>query len=178
MNEVTPPPGGEIEFPLPAAILGDSKKLLDSYEDVLRRTSAFAVEVADKVRANPHSVSGLIHEFATATAWVFQRWNLEILYLLSLTPELRYSQIRDALSGISGRSLSLKLDEIEQNGLILRRVSGDKPPHVLYAITERGRRLSHLSFPLVLHVNMDRGLRAKLLGDAAAATKAPRGSSD
>ena len=168
---------GETDFPVPTSILGASRRLLSSYEDVVRRTSDFAIEVADVVRDKPESVAGLIHQLAISTSWVFQRWNLEILYLLSLQREMRYSHIQDAIQGISGRSLSLKLDEMEAGGLVHRQVSDDKPPHVLYSLTERGRTLTRLSFPMVLHLNMDGRLRQQL-GGATASAIDPRGSAD
>lgn len=97
----------EPQFNLPPAVLARSQRLLDAYADIVQRTSAFSIEVADAVRDDPEAVADLVHELAAVTAFAFQRWNLDILYMLSLVPQLRYSQISARVHGISNRSLSM-----------------------------------------------------------------------
>jgi DNA-binding HxlR family transcriptional regulator len=134
------------------------------YDDLVLRSEEFSRLVADQVRHDPEAVADLIQRLAEATKLVFQRWTLPILYMLSLEPthELRYSEIRARVHGISGRSLSLELDGMERHGLVVRKVSNDKPPHVSYRLTARGQTLSRLSFPMVLHLNLTPALRKQL----------------
>lgn len=150
-------------------MLGASGPLMEQYDDIVRRSTAFASGVADLVRANPASVSDLVHELILPTKVLLQRWNLHIIYMLSLTHELRFSEIQDSVHGISNRSLSQKLDAMAKAGLVTRRVSADKPPHVSYSLTEHGQTLSRLSLPLVLHLNM-----AELEGPLRGAAGSPR----
>ena len=147
-------------YDVPPAILARSSHLMARFDDVVQRTSAFAVEVADTVRADPAAVAQLIHQLARVPTFLFPRWTLEILYLLSLQPRLRYSEIRGHVAGIGNRSLSVKLDELETHGLIERRVGDDR--HVSYALTQHGRLLARLSFPMVLHLNLEHGLASRL----------------
>lgn len=135
---------------------------MQQYQDVVERTCQFSKDVGDVVRGDPSTLAPLVHAFAQTTSVVFRRWNLEILYLLSVENRLRYSEIHGFVPGISGRSLSLKLDEMERMGLLLREVSGGKPPQVSYSLTEEGRKLTRLSFPMVLALHMERGLRDAL----------------
>ncbi|HUR25784.1 MAG TPA: helix-turn-helix domain-containing protein [Candidatus Thermoplasmatota archaeon] len=147
----TPPPEALL---VPASILGASGELMAAYDDIVRRCEAFSVKVGDLVRVNPAGVSELVDALVEPTKVLLRRWNLPIIYMLSLTYEMRFSQIQDFVHGISNRSLSLKLDEMEKAGLLVRKVSNDKPPHVSYSLTERGHTLSRLSFPWVLHLSM------------------------
>jgi DNA-binding HxlR family transcriptional regulator len=151
-------------YDLPPSILSESERLMAAYDDLLRRTEEFSRLVADQVRDDPEQVADLVQQLSESAKVVFQRWTLPILYMLSLEPahELRYSQIRSFVHGISGRSLSLTLDEMERRGLLSRKVSNDRPPHVTYALTPRGQTLSSLSFPMVLHLNMTPALREQL----------------
>jgi DNA-binding HxlR family transcriptional regulator len=157
-------PSSSPAYDLPPSILSASEPLMAAYDDLLRRSEAFSRLVVDQVRDDPEQVADLVQQLAEAAKVVFQRWTLPILYMLSLEPahELRYSQIRAFVHGISGRSLSLTLDEMERRGLLVRTVSNDRPPHVTYGLTPRGQVLSSLSFPMVLHLNMTPALREQL----------------
>lgn len=159
MKSATPT---EKEYTLPPSLLAASGPILVAFQDIVERTSQFSKEVGDVVRGDPKVLEAIVHNFAQITTVVFRRWNVEILYLLSVENRLRFSAIKEFVPGITGRSLSLKLDEMEQLGLLHREVSNDKPPQVFYSLTDAGRMLTRLSFPMVLQLNLDRGLRAKL----------------
>jgi len=118
-------------------------------------------------------LSGILHALSGAAEQVFRRWNLEILYLLSVENQLRFSQVRAFVPGISGRSLSLKLDEMEHLGLIRREVSGDHPPHVMYSLSDQGRTLTRLSFPMALALLLDQGLAQRITAAAPQAEASP-----
>jgi len=175
MTKVKPASPGDGRYTLPPSVLSASGPLLESYDDLLRRTEQFSRLVADQVRHDPDAVADLIQQLAEAAKVVFQRWTLPVLYVLSLEPthELRFSQIRSYVHGISGRSLSLQLDGMERNGLVERRVTQDRPPHVSYRLTPRGETLSSLSFPMVLHLNMVGGLKEQLRQPSAKPSAKP-----
>lgn len=71
------------------------------------------------------------------------RWSMLILLLLAIAP-FRHAELRrllDRLSAegkISQRVLTLKLRQLERNGLVARSVSADVPPRVGYALTPLG----------------------------------------
>lgn len=50
----------------------------------------------------------------------------------------RFGELERALHGISPRTLSLRLKELEQQNIIQRTVYSEIPPHVEYSLTERG----------------------------------------
>lgn len=54
---------------------------------------------------------------------------------------LRFSQLQKSMKGISPKTLSLRLKELEDNGLLERKVYAEVPPRVEYSLTEKGSDL-------------------------------------
>lgn len=66
------------------------------------------------------------------------KWKVVILYHLKGGPK-RYSALRKELPGVTERTLSLQLKQLEEDGLVSRQVYGEKPPiKVVYSLTEFG----------------------------------------
>ena len=72
---------------------------------------------------------------------VSSRWGGLILAAL-LERDLRYSEIRSRIGGISEKMLAQMLDVLERDGLISRMSRPVVPPHVEYALTSSGRDLA------------------------------------
>lgn len=53
----------------------------------------------------------------------------------------RFCEIERSLAGISPRTLSLRLRELEEQGIVERHTYPEVPPRVEYALTEKGRDL-------------------------------------
>jgi DNA-binding HxlR family transcriptional regulator len=67
------------------------------------------------------------------------KWKAVILYHLKDAAK-RYSELGKEMPGITERTLSLQLRQMEVDGLIYRKVYGEKPPiKVIYGLTEFGR---------------------------------------
>lgn len=65
------------------------------------------------------------------------RWKPIIIYRL-MYGKMRYSELRDAIQGISERMLVQQLRELEGDGLLRRIVHAQVPPKVEYELTEDG----------------------------------------
>lgn len=63
------------------------------------------------------------------------RWKLLILCKLE-HGKLRFSEIRNQITGITERMLTLQLRELEKAGLVKRTVYAEVPPRVDYELTE------------------------------------------
>jgi DNA-binding HxlR family transcriptional regulator len=72
---------------------------------------------------------------------VSSRWGGLILAAL-LEHDLRYSEIRARIGGISEKMLAQMLDVLERDGLLRRTSLPVIPPHVEYALTASGRDLA------------------------------------
>ncbi len=68
------------------------------------------------------------------------KWKGVVLWHL-LRETLRFNQIRRLLPSVTQRMLTNQLRELEQDGLVARRVYAEIPPKVEYSLTERGRTL-------------------------------------
>ena len=67
------------------------------------------------------------------------KWKAVILYHLK-DARKRYSELRREMPGVTERTLSLQLKQLEEDDLILRQVYGKKPPiKVVYSLTEFGK---------------------------------------
>lgn len=53
----------------------------------------------------------------------------------------RFTQLRQALPGISAHTLTHRLRGFEQNGLVTRTAYAETPPRVVYALTAQGAAL-------------------------------------
>lgn len=72
------------------------------------------------------------------------RWKLSILGFLLDNKNLRYSQLKKLMPGISERMLIAQLKELESDGLISRMAYPEVPPRVEYELTEKGNSLKKI----------------------------------
>ena len=68
------------------------------------------------------------------------RWSLSIVHVLQ-AGAMRYQTLLQALPGISTRTLTDKLKQLEGFGLVSRKVFAEAPPRVEYSLTSRGQAL-------------------------------------
>jgi DNA-binding HxlR family transcriptional regulator len=69
-----------------------------------------------------------------------KKWNCMIIRCMLAEPR-RFSDISNYVEGLSDRLLSQRLQELEESGLVERRVYDTKPVLVEYALTEKGKAL-------------------------------------
>lgn len=66
------------------------------------------------------------------------KWKMVILYHLK-DGEKRYNELRKELFSVTEMTLSLQLKQLEKDGLVARKVFGEKPPiKVEYSLTDFG----------------------------------------
>ena len=68
------------------------------------------------------------------------KWTALLVHDLSEGPR-RFSELRRACPGISPRTLSERLKELEADAIVTRRSYAETPPRVEYALTGKGRAL-------------------------------------
>lgn len=76
--------------------------------------------------------------FQQAIELLGRRWTGVIFYMLLQKPH-RYNELLTSVHGISDRLLTERLRELEEHGLVERRVIPDSPVRVEYVLTEAGR---------------------------------------
>lgn len=68
------------------------------------------------------------------------KWTLLILRDL-MGGSRRFGELRRSLAGVSPRTLSARLRELEAEGILTRKIYAEVPPRVEYRLTEKGAGL-------------------------------------
>ena len=68
------------------------------------------------------------------------KWTLLVIRDLA-EGSCRFCELERSLTGISPRTLSLRLRSLEECGIVTRRTYPEIPPRVEYELTEKGRAL-------------------------------------
>lgn len=77
---------------------------------------------------------------ATTLSVISGKWKGVILYHL-FQGTLRFSELQRRMEGVTHRSLTLQLRELEEDGIIERTVYPEVPPRVEYSLSELGRTM-------------------------------------
>ena len=75
-----------------------------------------------------------------ALALIADKWTTLVIHLLAAGTH-RYGDLYRTIDGISQKMLTQTLRRLEGNGLVLRRVFAEVPPHPEYSLTPLGRTL-------------------------------------
>ena len=92
-------------------------------------------------------------EVRRAAGLLERRWTLSILYA-SVEGAERFNEFRDALGAVSPATLTARLTELVDAGLLERRVLDTRPPAVEYRLTLEGKRFEPLLRELVRYARV------------------------
>lgn len=77
----------------------------------------------------------------TTLTLIGDKWTVLILRDL-LGGTMRFGALRKSVGSVSQKVLTAKLRDMEENGLVTRKVYAEVPPRVEYALTPLGRSLA------------------------------------
>ena len=100
------------------------------------------------------------------------RWGVLVMAVLA-TGTFRFAQLRRKIDGVSERMLAQTLQQLEQDGFVLRHDHGEVPPRVDYTLTPLGEEAAGHLVGLVAWIEESMP-RVK----AAQAAAAPDGDAD
>jgi DNA-binding HxlR family transcriptional regulator len=69
------------------------------------------------------------------------RWTILILRDLLTHDSRRFQDFETSLRGISPNTLSARLKNLEEHGIVMRRLYEEHPPRAEYLLTPKGREL-------------------------------------
>lgn len=76
----------------------------------------------------------------TALTLIGNKW--KVLILRDLTPGTkRFGELKRSIGGVSQKVLTAQLRDMEESGLVNRKVYAEVPPRVEYSLTELGQSL-------------------------------------
>lgn len=84
------------------------------------------------------------------------RWGALVLVSLHSGTK-RFSELHRAIDGVSERMLTKTLQELEADGMLIRKSYNTVPPQVDYTLTEFGSQASNKMFELVDWLEMNLG---------------------
>jgi len=87
-------------------------------------------------------------EVRRAASLLERRWTLSILYA-SVDGATRFNEFRAALGRVPPATLTARLTELVEAGLLERRVLDTRPPAVEYRLTPRGKQFEPVVRELV-----------------------------
>ncbi len=79
--------------------------------------------------------------FSYTLSLINGKYKMTILYTLSEFSVVRYNELKRYIKGISFKSLSASLKDLERDGLIVRKEYPQIPPKVEYSLSSRGKSL-------------------------------------
>ena len=77
----------------------------------------------------------------TCVRLIGSKWRLLIMRDLLLNKTMRFKELQRSVGGISQKVLTSNLRDMEEAGLVIRRVYPEVPPHVEYSLTGTGESL-------------------------------------
>ncbi|WP_231129069.1 winged helix-turn-helix transcriptional regulator [Candidatus Nitrosocosmicus hydrocola] len=120
-----------------------SSKLTEQ-NDFTNRKSKLPI-LDDNYPCNFHGydIENLMKETSTLREIVTRRGTLEILIpLCCSTDPVRYNTFRKSMKGFSSKTLTVRLRELEKNGILERKYFNEIPPRVEYRLTQKGQELT------------------------------------
>lgn len=75
-----------------------------------------------------------------ALSIIGDKWSGRIIRELTVGAR-RFGALQDALPGISPRTLSQRLDHLEERAILIKKTYAESPPRVEYALTPKGEDL-------------------------------------
>ncbi|EIR8269792.1 helix-turn-helix transcriptional regulator [Campylobacter upsaliensis] len=79
--------------------------------------------------------------FAYTLNLISGKYKMTILYALFRFEVVRYNELKRYIDGVSFKSLTNALRELESDGLIIRKEYPQIPPKVEYSLSTRGKSL-------------------------------------
>ena len=80
---------------------------------------------------------------------ISKKWALVIIGTISNHTKQRFNELMKNLIGISPKSLTTRLKELEKAGLIKREIFAEIPPKVEYTLTHDGKEVRDAMKPLL-----------------------------
>ena len=75
-----------------------------------------------------------------------RKYSMRLLTVIGESRSIRFNDLRVAMDEMSSSTLTIRLAELENAGLISRQTYSEAPPRVEYAVTKEGRKLRHSLF--------------------------------
>lgn len=83
------------------------------------------------------------------TTFLSRKWTLSIIVTIGNFGSLRFNDLLRRIDGITQKTLSERLQELERYKLVSRQSFAEKPPRVEYSLTHNGQKVRKAVLPLI-----------------------------
>lgn len=80
---------------------------------------------------------------------ISKKWSLLVINEIGNHKSIRFNELRRELRGVTAKSLTNTLNELQTNRLINRKSFDEKLPRTEYSLTDEGLKLYRLIIPLL-----------------------------
>ncbi len=84
-----------------------------------------------------------------ASSFLSKKWAISIIITIGNFEHLRFKEVQARIKGITAKTLTDRLRELEREGVLRRKVYQEIPPRVEYSLTEKGVELRNALKPLM-----------------------------
>ena len=85
----------------------------------------------------------------TANSFLSKKWTISIIVTLGNFKKLRFNELLSKVDGITAKTLTDRLQELKDVGLVNRTTYNEIPPRVEYELTAQGKKLMQAIVPLI-----------------------------
>ncbi|QOJ79654.1 helix-turn-helix transcriptional regulator [Infirmifilum lucidum] len=118
-------------------------------QHVLRGISETLEKFMQEEKITLSDIRGIIIQLEPSFKLLSRKWTLTLLYTLLIAGSSSFNSLH-RITGINKRSLSIRLRELEKNGLVKREAGGAR---VNYKLTDTGRDTALLMIPLIYYIS-------------------------
>jgi DNA-binding HxlR family transcriptional regulator len=104
---------------------------------------------------------------------ISKKWAILIISILGYHDRLRFKDLMSTFEGISPKSLTDLLKELQNAGLIQREAFSEIPPRVEYFLTDDGKQLCEAILPLIQWAEKRDNLHQKMCNSICHSTSCP-----
>lgn len=84
-----------------------------------------------------------------AAAFLSKKWTSSIIVIVGNFGILRFNDLLRRVDGLTRKTLSERLRELEKYGIVVRKAYAEKPPRVEYSLTPKGKKVRNAVLPLL-----------------------------
>lgn len=92
---------------------------------------------------------------------ISKKWALLIVNEIGNHRRIRFSELKNELRGITSKSLTNTLNDLQDNGLVVREAFNETPPRVEYHLSKDGIDLYRVIIPLLRWASSRKGAVVK-----------------
>ncbi len=112
-------------------MLRERRQQQEKEEDEIVRNDITVLSIYDKKKMKRNPVNNTFNLIGRA-------FTVMILYTMMNSKNIRFNRLLESIDGIGPKTFSKRLREMEQNGLIQRKIYHERPIRIEYSLTEKG----------------------------------------